>query len=127
MNAGEAWNRIWLSIFFGGSMVIVTVGLIMYRCRVKVRQQGRKVTRTMDLVYYRGNNRLVRLALISAAWLLRFSGEGLRTTRCRVCSSTGMFIVKLRIPVPATSLWRQIEHQPKRIEVRTAARILSGV
>src|ERR1700693_3283721 len=38
-----------------------------------------------------------------------------------------MFIVKLGIPVRAASLWRPIQHQPKRIEVRTAARVLSGV
>src|SRR5437868_5174994 len=36
-------------------------------------------------------------------------------------------IVELGIPVRATSLWRPIQHQPERIKIRTATRILSRV
>lgn len=40
MSAAESWNRIWLSIFIGGSLVIIVVGLIMYRSRVDIGPKG---------------------------------------------------------------------------------------
>jgi hypothetical protein len=38
-----------------------------------------------------------------------------------------VLVIELWIPVRAAALRRQVQHKPKRVEVRRAARILSGI
>jgi hypothetical protein len=40
MSAGESWNTIWWSIFVGGSLVIISAGLIMYRSHLEIGSKG---------------------------------------------------------------------------------------
>jgi hypothetical protein len=40
MDAAKTWNTIWLSIFLGGSLVIIAVGLAMCRFRVEIGNKG---------------------------------------------------------------------------------------
>jgi hypothetical protein len=52
-----------------------------------------------------------------------------RSPRRSAKGSLGLFVIELelRVPVRAATFRRQIQHQPKRVEVWSTARILSWV